>query len=211
MDRGARHGIASEDRHVSHARRADAGWRALCRSQLVIEFALDGTIAWANDLFLGAMGYALADIEGRHHRMFCEPGYATSPDFAAFRRSLAAGNFRSGQFRRIGKDGQIIHLHATYHPVLDRAGRPERVLKIASDVTAPHEETARLHRDLQRQCDRLGETMDELADIVSAIEAARAGDAGRGFAVVASEVKRLATDTGIARTRAAGMLANHRA
>ena len=39
------------------------------------------------------------------------------------------------------------------------------------------------------------------------IEAARAGDAGRGFAVVASEVKKLASDTQLATTKARRMIA----
>lgn len=43
---------------------------AINRSQAVIHFAPDGTILDANPLFLTAMGYDLAEVRGRHHRLF---------------------------------------------------------------------------------------------------------------------------------------------
>ena len=46
---------------------------ALMQSQAVIEFKPDGTILTANENFLGALGYALDEITGRHHSMFVEP------------------------------------------------------------------------------------------------------------------------------------------
>jgi len=176
----------------------------------------------ANQLFLEAMGYSLSEITGRHHRMFCDPAYAASSEYTAFWRSLSAGEFQSGQYRRLGKDGRIVHLRATYNPVMNSQGRPERVIKIASDVSASHNDARRLQEEMQCQRDALAMTMDRLADIVSAIgkiasqtkllalnatiEAARAGEAGRGFAVVATEVKKLAADTSIATQRAIGLM-----
>ena len=41
---------------------------AIGRAQAVIEFNLDGTIITANDNFLGALGYSLAEIQGKHHQ-----------------------------------------------------------------------------------------------------------------------------------------------
>lgn len=205
-------------------RRTDAAWNAISRSQSIIEFNLDGMIVWANSVFLNAMGYSMAEIAGRHHKLFCEPEYAGSVEYAQFWRSLAAGEFQSGQFRRVGKAGRIVHLQATYNPVMDSSGRPERVLKIASDISASHKQAQRLHDELQQQRDALAATMEQLADIVSTIssiasqtnllalnatiEAARAGDAGRGFAVVANEVKKLAADTSAATKRATGMMSS---
>ena len=46
---------------------------AISRSQAVIEFALDGTILTANDNFLKTLGYALGEIQGKHHSMFVDP------------------------------------------------------------------------------------------------------------------------------------------
>ncbi|MFM9653874.1 PAS domain S-box protein, partial [Streptomyces galilaeus] len=43
---------------------------AVDRAQAMIEFRLDGTIVNANANFLGALGYSLAEIQGKHHSMF---------------------------------------------------------------------------------------------------------------------------------------------
>ena len=115
---------------------SDAAWSAINRSQAVIEFALDGTVLSANELFLDAMGYRLDEIQGRHHRMFCAPESAAHPNYARFWQKLGAGEFDAGQYKRFGKDGRVVYLQASYNPVLGADGRPERILKIASDITA---------------------------------------------------------------------------
>ena len=56
---------------------------AISKAQAVIEFHLDGTVITANDNFLTAMGYALDDVVGQHHRMFVDPEYASSSDYSA--------------------------------------------------------------------------------------------------------------------------------
>src|SRR5688572_13382880 len=63
---------------------AKARLQALDRVQAVIEFSLDGTVLHANDNFLRAMGYALSEVKGQHHRLFVEPAYAASPEYRAF-------------------------------------------------------------------------------------------------------------------------------
>ena len=52
-----------------------AKFDALDKSLATIEFALDGTILAANRNFLALVGYDLADIVGKHHRMFCDAVY----------------------------------------------------------------------------------------------------------------------------------------
>ena len=124
-------------------RKLDSGvWAAICRSQAVIEFDLAGTILWANDAFLAVMGYRLDEIAGQHHRMFCSPEYVATPAYAQLWAKLATGAFDAGEYKRHGKGGREIWLQATYNPVLDAEGRPERILKIASDVTAAKRERA---------------------------------------------------------------------
>ncbi|NEK56552.1 PAS domain S-box protein [Geodermatophilus sabuli] len=108
---------------------------ALDRSQAVIEFAVDGTILTANRNFLDAMGYTLAEVKGKHHRVFCEPALAASDEYAQFWRRLANGEFEGGVYRRLAKGGREVWLQATYNPVLDEDGRPLKVVKLASDIT----------------------------------------------------------------------------
>ena len=108
---------------------------AIHRSQAVIEFAPDGTVLEANENFLQTMGYSLAEVRGRHHRMFCEPELADGDEYAAFWATLARGEFESGVYKRLTKDGRTVWLRATYNPILDENGKPVRVVKLATDIT----------------------------------------------------------------------------
>ncbi|WP_157125871.1 methyl-accepting chemotaxis protein [Pandoraea norimbergensis] len=116
--------------------------RAIGVSQAVIEFQLDGTVLTANDNFLQALGYSLDEIKGQHHRMFCEPEYANSAAYRDFWARLNRGEFDTGEYKRIGKGGREIWIHASYNPVFDASGRPYKVVKFASDVTAQRRQTA---------------------------------------------------------------------
>ncbi|MEQ9332101.1 PAS domain S-box protein, partial [Thalassobaculum sp.] len=57
---------------------------AIGKSQAGIEFTLDGTILNANGNFLGAMGYALEEIRGKHHRMFVDPAEREGAGYREF-------------------------------------------------------------------------------------------------------------------------------
>ncbi|MEQ8585612.1 MAG: PAS domain-containing methyl-accepting chemotaxis protein [Thalassobaculaceae bacterium] len=105
------------------------------KSQAVIQFDLDGTILEANENFLGAVGYTADEIVGKHHRMFVTPEEVGSAAYAEFWRTLAGGTYRSGQFKRIAKDGSEIWIEASYNPILDMNGRPFKVVKYATDIT----------------------------------------------------------------------------
>ena len=108
---------------------------AIMRSQAVIEFSLDGVILAANNNFLSALGYELTEIEGKHHSMFVDPDYARSTEYRQFWADLAAGKFQSAAYRRIGKGGREIWIQASYNPVLDKSGKPVRIIKFATDIT----------------------------------------------------------------------------
>jgi methyl-accepting chemotaxis protein len=115
---------------------ASAVYEALDRVQALIEFDLNGTILSANRNFLDIFGYELDEIVGKHHRMFCEPEYAKSDEYAELWAKLGRGEFHCAEFKRLGKGGREIWLRASYNPVLDGKGRPIRVVKFATDVTA---------------------------------------------------------------------------
>jgi len=108
---------------------------AIDRAQAMIEFALDGTILAANQNFLDAMGYRAEEVVGQHHRIFCEPGYAESPEYAEFWKGLGRGEYSTGEFKRLGKDGREVWLQASYNPIFDTEGRPFKVVKFAADIT----------------------------------------------------------------------------
>jgi methyl-accepting chemotaxis protein len=109
---------------------------AIQRSQAVVEFDLDGTILSANENFLKTMGYSLDEIEGRHHEMFCDPAYSQSIEYKRFWQALNRGEFQPGEFRRLGKGGREVWIIASYNPILNEDGKPVKVVKFATDITA---------------------------------------------------------------------------
>jgi len=114
---------------------ASAEAASVRRSQAVIEFDVQGRILTANQLFLDTIGYGLSEIVGQHHAMFVEPAEARDAAYKDFWAKLARGEFLEAQFLRIGKGGRRIWLQATYTPILDRSGKPFKVVKFATDIT----------------------------------------------------------------------------
>lgn len=109
---------------------------AISKSQAVIHFNLDGTILWANDNFLGAMGYQLAEVKGQHHRIFVPQDYGQSAQYQQFWQKLQRGEYHAGEFQRVNKQGEDVWIQASYNPIFDTAGKPIKVVKYASDITA---------------------------------------------------------------------------
>jgi methyl-accepting chemotaxis protein len=129
--------IGSDVTDVTLARlEADGKLGAIDRAQAVIEFDLAGRVLAANSNFLTLMDYPLDEIVGRHHRIFVAPDYASSSQYTAFWDALGRGEFYSGEYKRIGKNGREVWIRATYNPIFDRYGNPVKVVKFANDVTA---------------------------------------------------------------------------
>jgi methyl-accepting chemotaxis protein len=109
---------------------------ALRRSMAVITFKLDGTVLDANENFLGAVGYTLEQVRGQHHSMFVTKEEAASTDYREFWAQLARGEYQARQFLRVAADGSELWIEASYNPVLDTRGRPLKVIKFATMITA---------------------------------------------------------------------------
>ncbi len=109
---------------------------AIGKSQGVIEFNMDGTVISANPNFLSVIGYSLEEVKGKHHRMFVDAQEANSSEYRAFWEKLNRGEYDAGEYRRIGRNGREIWLQASYNPIMDANGRPYKVVKYASDITA---------------------------------------------------------------------------
>ena len=123
-------------RNTQASSNAVAQAAAISKSQAVIEFEMDGTIITANQNFLDALGYRLEEIKGKHHSMFVAPDVRDSAEYRKFWADLNRGEFQSGEYKRLGKGGREVWIQASYNPILDRSGKPCRVIKFATDVTA---------------------------------------------------------------------------
>ena len=101
----------------------------------MIIFKPDGTVKYANTLFLHAMGYQPEEVVGKHHRLFCDSNYAQSHAYRRHWQLLNEGQASTDNIKRLRKDGSIIWLQGTYTPVLNSQGRVVEIIKIANDVT----------------------------------------------------------------------------
>lgn len=140
---------------------------AVERSQAVIQFEVDGTIIWANNNFCAATGYSLSEIQGQHHRIFCEREYSDSAHYREFWADLGRGQNRNGQFKRVRKNGEELWIQATYLSVLGHDGKPIRVVKYASDITAliqQRRKAADLGNTLALSVSEMNQTVKEISE-----------------------------------------------
>jgi methyl-accepting chemotaxis protein len=109
---------------------------AINKAQAVIEFSLDGKVLRANENFLNTLGYVAAELVGQHHSLFVDVAYRQSPDYRMFWDKLGRGEYDAGQYKRVGKGGREIWIQASYNPILGPDGKPFKVVKYATDITA---------------------------------------------------------------------------
>ncbi len=144
--------------------RSNAGiLAALDRSQALIEFTLDGQIVTANENFCKATGYALSEIQGRHHAMFVIDSHRESREYKDFWGKLKRGEASAGKFERVKKNGRPLWIDATYNPILDSAGKPFRVVKIATDITELELGRQQAERERAERAEAQAHVVDGLA------------------------------------------------
>lgn len=118
--------------------------KALGRSLAVVEFDLGGHILDANENFLTLTGYRLEELRGHHHEILCDPEEIRSDAYRRLWETLREGRFTSGEFRRLGKQGQTIWIQGSYNPIFAPDGTPYKVIKFASDLSERHAMEQRL-------------------------------------------------------------------
>ncbi len=124
---------------ITHRQRLELDYAgqiaAIHRSQAVIEFELDSTIITANDIFLQVMGYTLGEIQGQRHSMLVDEQTRGTAEYRELWQRLGRGEFVAGEFHRVGKGGRDVYLQGVYSPIVDKEGKPFKVVKYATDVT----------------------------------------------------------------------------
>ena len=108
---------------------------AISRTQAVIEFDMSGTILDANENFLKTVGYTLPEIIGKHHRVIAPAELANSLEYKQFWETLNRGEYLTQRCKRVGKNGKVIWLQATYNPLMGPSGKLTKVVKYATDIT----------------------------------------------------------------------------
>ena len=127
-----------------------------------VVFSMDGFVTKANINFQQMTGYTESELVGQHHQKLVEPSYANSVDYKIFWEKLNRGEFQSDIFKRIGKNGKVVWMQASYNPILGPNGKPTKVVKFAIDVTE------------QRNTSQI--LSDAVSETQEVIEAAKLGD-----------------------------------
>jgi len=109
--------------------------KALGRFLAIVEYEPDGTVIVANENFCRILGWDPGETKGKPHSQFVDPAIAKSPDYKAFWAKLGRGEFDSGEYKRIGKDGKEVWIQASYCPVVGAKGKVRKIVEIATDVT----------------------------------------------------------------------------
>ena len=128
---------------------------AINSTSAFIEFRPDGIITRANDLFLISMKYSLHELEGKHHRIFCDPAYANTKEYDSFWADLQAGRAQTGEYKQFAKDGSEVWFLSSYTPVFNRNGHVVKVIELATDITKSKLESA----NFEGQIDAIGKSL----------------------------------------------------
>lgn len=136
---------------------------AIGKAQAVVEFDMDGILLSANENFLALLDYELADVQGEHHRVFCEDDFAASSAYRKFWQKLNRGEFDAGRYKRLGNNGKTVWIQATYNPIFDLNGKPVKVTKFATDIT----EQVRLEQASAASVDAERRKVDALLALVA--------------------------------------------
>jgi methyl-accepting chemotaxis protein len=117
---------------------------AISKSQAIIEFDLKGNVLGANENFLSVLGYKLEEAKGKHHSIFVDPDHIKTSEYKEFWDRLAKGEYQAAQYKRITKSGEEVWIEASYNPIFDMNGKPYKVVKFATDITAQVDQLAAL-------------------------------------------------------------------
>lgn len=101
---------------------------------MISESNLDGTILWANPLFLQTTGYQLSEIKGKDHRIFSS-GLHSQGFYSDMWSQINRGEIWSGTFRNRNKVGEFFWVKTTVIPFLDPWKRFSRYVALYTDIT----------------------------------------------------------------------------
>ncbi len=108
---------------------------AINKTNIVVEYDLDGTIKSVNNLFCEIIGYLETEIIGKHHRLLVDTEEKKSFEYKEFWNDLKKGNTQEGEFKRITKDGRYIFIQGVYSAIKDGNGKAYKIMELAYDIT----------------------------------------------------------------------------
>jgi len=140
---------------------------AINRTNIVIEFDLEGKLKKVNPLFTQTFKYEAHEVEGKHHSLLVKEEDKDSTEYKQLWLRLRKGETIYGEFEQIDKNGNTIWIQGTYTPILDLDGLPYKVIKYAKDIT----KQKALEKEIQEQLVKSQASEEELRQNLEELEA----------------------------------------
>jgi methyl-accepting chemotaxis protein len=109
---------------------------AIKKTQIVVEYGMDGTITDVNENFLKALGYTREDIVGKDAAVFIDPELIKGGQYEELWAKLRKGYGYHGEGKRVARNGAAVWMRCSYTPILDVSGKPYKVVNYCTDITA---------------------------------------------------------------------------
>ena len=113
----------------------DERMRAINRTQLMVEYRVDGTVLDVNEKYLKAFG--VSEQEAKGHKLdtlYASDTRETEENRKMWER-LRSGEHQSGSYRHRTSNGQDIWLQGAYSPIMGPKQEVSSIILFASDVT----------------------------------------------------------------------------
>ncbi|MEG9526757.1 MAG: methyl-accepting chemotaxis protein, partial [Hyphomicrobiales bacterium] len=111
-----------------------------------------------------------------------------SAAYRAFWDRLGRGEYEAAEFKRRAKGGREVFIQGSYNPIFDRDGRPLKIVKFATDVTAQVLDRQR-RTELQTA---LARDLDAIAEASSKVSR-QAGEGAQSSAHVSGDIQSIAS------------------
>ena len=108
---------------------------AIDKTIAAIEFGMDGSIRRINPIYAGITAYKPDELQGRPYSILLPQNDKNNPQSVLLWENLQNGQFFSGVFRHIDKQGKAQWLNGTFNPILDINGKPKKVMMFADFIT----------------------------------------------------------------------------
>ncbi|MDX2195424.1 MAG: PAS domain S-box protein [Cytophagales bacterium] len=112
---------------------------AINKSNACVHLDLNGNILDVNEMFAQVIGYKKDELIGKNEKIFLPHDEQDSEKHNMLWQSLKMGQFNSGEFRKIDKNGKEIWMQINYNPLFDLNNKPYKILMFANFTTEKKE------------------------------------------------------------------------
>lgn len=109
---------------------------AIDRSNTVLEIDLDGKVLAANKNLLVALGYkSEAELKGKNLQDLLAKDKEQIGSISEMWSQCRQGHFYAGDFKLIGRQGEVVWISGSYNPIMNYDGNVNRIIQYGMDTT----------------------------------------------------------------------------